>query len=74
MLTGFPYSNRRQTNYAANDYSGPVVATELYDYEADPLETKNLAGTPEAMKVEGELRGKFRARFPYLAGGADSAR
>ena len=63
----------RQTNYAENDYSGPVVATELYDYETDPLETKNLAGKPETAEIERELRAEFRKRFPYLAADGASA-
>lgn len=68
----YRWTEWRRTNYSQNDYSGPVVATELYDYETDPLETQNLAGTPQTAEVERELRAQLRARFPYLgkAGGA----
>ncbi|MBC8041191.1 MAG: sulfatase [Opitutaceae bacterium] len=69
----YRWTEWRQTNYTAGDYSGPVVAEELYDYETDPLETKNLAGTPERVGLEKELREKFRARFPYLGAGVAAA-
>jgi iduronate 2-sulfatase len=67
----YRWTEWRQTDYAANNYTGPTVATELYDYEADPLETKNLAGTPKLAGVERELRARFRERYPYLS--ADTA-
>lgn len=62
----YRWTEWRRTDYPANDYSGPTVATELYDYETDPLETKNLAGSPEMAGIERELRMRFRERFPYL--------
>lgn len=70
----YRWTEWRQTNYPANDYSGPVVATELYDYINDPLETKNLAGTPGVAGIEREVRAKFRKRFPYLADGDADAK
>lgn len=33
--------------YKEGERSGPLVATELYDYSKDPLETKDLSESPE---------------------------
>jgi arylsulfatase A-like enzyme len=66
----YRWTEWRKTNFAANDYSGPVVATELYDYQNDPLETKNLAGSGKLREVEDELKKLFGARFPHLAAAA----
>lgn len=71
----YRWTEWRRTHYSANDYSGPVVATELYDYATDPLETKNLAGSPGVAEVERELRARFRERFPHLSAiGAQTVR
>ncbi|MEM1011595.1 MAG: hypothetical protein AAGI46_05165 [Planctomycetota bacterium] len=35
--------------------SGPIVDVELYDYEADPLETRNVASDPEYAEVRQKL-------------------
>lgn len=40
-----------------------VVATQLFDYKTDPLETINLAGQPEYAEVENELKEKLAAFY-----------
>ena len=42
----YRYVQWRQTDYRNGEFDGPIVATELYDYEVDPLETRNLAEDP----------------------------
>ena len=45
-----------------------LVASELYDYEVDPLVTRNVAGTPEYATIQAELTellaGGWRAALP----------
>ena len=41
------------------DKQGRVVAAELYDHQADPAETKNIAGDPGQAKVVEELSKKL---------------
>ncbi|MEO0963992.1 MAG: sulfatase [Planctomycetota bacterium] len=45
----------RAMNFKAGETTGPIVATELYDYEVDPLETRNLAEDPGYASVRSEL-------------------
>lgn len=40
-----------KVDYYAGERTGPVDATELYDYETDPDETVNLAANPEYKEV-----------------------
>jgi arylsulfatase A-like enzyme len=51
---GYAFRNERyrlilwiKMDYKAGERCGRVVARELYDYESDPLETINLAKSPE---------------------------
>ena len=51
----------RYTEWRAID-GGEVIAQELYNYSADPMETKNVAGE-ELEKVE-ELAARLKKQFP----------
>jgi arylsulfatase A-like enzyme len=43
--------------------SGKVVGRELYDYQADPLETKNAVNNPEYRETEQKLRRQLHEFF-----------
>lgn len=51
---GYAYRDRRyryveweQKKFREGETTGPVVRQELYDYEEDPLERRNLADDPD---------------------------
>lgn len=44
-------------------------ATELYDHDADPEETRNLTSEPDRAEVVGELRARLGSLPPWPAGG-----
>lgn len=57
----------RYVKWVKNDYKnggvhGPTVATELYDYKVDPLETENLVSHPEYKDVVATFEKRFRER------------
>lgn len=45
----------RKMNTYRGEFDGPVVATELYDYQEDPLETRNLADDPAYADARAEM-------------------
>ncbi len=47
-------------------HSGEVLGRELYDYEADPNETRNFAGSPEYKTVLADMIRQFDKTLPHL--------
>jgi uncharacterized sulfatase len=58
----------RLTMYTERDEPSRVIQTELYDHEADPLETENIAA--ERLKVVRELTKELRKMVPMLKSGS----
>ena len=52
---------RAQDAKGGGETDGPVVARELYDYETDPLETRNLIDDPAYADVAAEMTAKADA-------------
>lgn len=46
----------RAMDYKGGESTGPIVATELYDYGVDPLETRNLANDPAYAQTLDQLQ------------------
>lgn len=73
---GMGYSIRtrrfRYTEWRAQD--SPYTSTELYDYQEDPLETRNIANLPRNVSVvnglQGMLREGWRSSLPPTEGSA----
>ena len=71
---GMGYSIRtrryRYTEWRATD--SPYTSAELYDYQEDPLETRNIANRPENVSLvnglQGMLREGWRASLPPTEG------
>ena len=57
---GYSYRTQRYryTQWVSNK-SGKITATELYDYETDPLETKNLTEDPSYTEICQRLAGQM---------------
>ncbi|MDA3924233.1 MAG: sulfatase [Kiritimatiellae bacterium] len=49
-------------DYRKGERTGLLVATELYDYAKDPLETVNLANSPEHASIVKEFENEFKER------------
>ena len=58
----FRYVKWLQMNYKTGERTGRLIATELYDYENDPLETLNLSGDPNYKKIVNEFENEFKNR------------
>ncbi|WP_168433614.1 sulfatase [Pontiella sulfatireligans] len=64
----YRYVEWRKTSVENLQYthSGEVVGRELYDYEADPNETRNVAGMPEYSPVLTDMTEQFDIVLPHL--------
>jgi uncharacterized sulfatase len=57
---GFMGRSIRTERYRYTEWDGGKKGVQLYDYEADPGELKNLASDPAAEKIVGELKERLR--------------
>jgi uncharacterized sulfatase len=64
---GFPGHSVRTERYRYTEWDGGLRGVELYDYEKDPGETRNLAKDPAYAEVAAQLRQYVRQnwREPY---------
>lgn len=64
----YRYVEWRRISSDGKDYtlSGKVLGTELYDYETDPHERRNLAADPEHGAVRAEMARRFGETLPHL--------
>ena len=63
----------RYTEWHDNDYrsyktykDGNIIGRELYDYQSDPLETKNWVDNPQYKAVVAELKAKLKAHLDKI--------
>jgi uncharacterized sulfatase len=52
----------RTERYRYTEWDGGKKGVQLYDYETDPGELKNLANDPVAEKIVGELKERLRTK------------
>ena len=55
----YRYVKWLQMDYRKGERAGPLVATELYDYEKDSLETASQAGNPEYKAIVDQFEALF---------------
>lgn len=58
----FRYVKWMNINYKKGEREGKLIATELYDYENDPLETVNLSKNPDYTAVVDSFETEFKRR------------
>jgi hypothetical protein len=58
----FRYVKWLQMNYKTGERTGRLIATELYDYENDPLETVNQSSNPDYKAVVKAFENEFKRR------------
>lgn len=58
----FRYVKWLQMNYKTGERTGKLIATELYDYENDPLETVNQSNNPDFKEIIIAFENEFKTR------------
>jgi iduronate 2-sulfatase len=58
----YRYTKWIQMDFVSGERTGPLIATEFYDYETDPMETVSLAGRAEVQELIELFEGKFETR------------
>ncbi|MBK1877219.1 sulfatase [Pelagicoccus mobilis] len=58
----FRYTKWLQMDYRAGERAGKVIATELYDYESDPHETKDISRDDAFRSVTAKFEAIFKQR------------
>ena len=58
----FRYVKWLQMNYKTGERNGSLIATELYDYQNDPLETVNQSDNPDYKQVVKAFENEFKRR------------
>jgi len=58
----YRYVKWLQMKYKKGERKGKLIATELYDYEKDPLETVNLSENSEYQEIVAKFEEEFAKR------------
>lgn len=65
-IMGYTMRTDRYRYTEWQDKQGKAVAVELYDHQADPRETRNLAGSPDQAQIVAELARKLKGGWKAI--------